>query len=93
MFRLLLFIPCFFTYVLHAGQTRILSLDGGGVRGVVTLELLSHLQEGTQINFHDDFDIYAGTSTGSIIAFSACLWDACQSNTQRLQRSQFRYLF
>jgi len=73
MSRYLFIIFCFFGVILHAGQTRILSLDGGGVRGVVTLELLSHLQEGTGINFHEDFDFYAGTSTGSIIAVAlAC---------------------
>jgi len=56
------------SFSLGAEETRILSLDGGGVRGVVSLSLLSHLKQGTGINYRDDFDIYAGTSTGSIVS-------------------------
>jgi patatin-like phospholipase/acyl hydrolase len=45
---------------------RILSLDGGGVRGVFTTALLSCL-EGL-VPFLDGVDLFAGTSTGGIIA-------------------------
>eukprot|EP01135_Chromosphaera_perkinsii_P002330 Nk52_evm116s221 gene=Nk52_evmTU116s221 len=48
-----------------------LSLDGGGVRGAASSQFLLHLEEylvskGTCIR--DTFDLYAGTSTGGIIA-------------------------
>ena len=49
---------------------RILSLDGGGSRGVVTLESIKQLQRylgGRQVA--DCFDIIGGTSTGAIIGF------------------------
>jgi len=45
---------------------RILSLDGGGIRGVFTTELLSRLERLTP--FLGSVDLYAGTSTGGIIA-------------------------
>ncbi len=45
---------------------RILSLDGGGVRGVFTTELLSRLER--QAPFLSAVDLFAGTSTGGILA-------------------------
>ncbi len=47
---------------------RILSLDGGGVRGVITLQLLRHIEETYNIVLHEHFDMFAGTSTGALIA-------------------------
>lgn len=46
----------------------ILSLDGGGIRGVIAATVLEQLstQLGAQIS--DLFDLFAGTSTGGIIA-------------------------
>ncbi|KAF1847324.1 uncharacterized protein K460DRAFT_278260 [Cucurbitaria berberidis CBS 394.84] len=51
---------------------RILSLDGGGVRGVVILEVLSRIQQelGNQIPIQDFFDLIIGTSTGGIVALA-----------------------
>lgn len=47
---------------------RILSLDGGGVRGVITLQLLKHIEDSYNIVLHEYFDMFAGTSTGALIA-------------------------
>ncbi len=54
--------------------TRILSIDGGGVRGVVPAVLLSYLEEKLQqfddnpdARLADYFDLFAGTSTGGLI--------------------------
>ena len=45
----------------------IVSCDGGGIRGIVTTLLLQDIQ--TKVpNFLDRVDIFAGTSTGAIIA-------------------------
>lgn len=46
---------------------RILSLDGGGIRGVLTAVLLKRLNE-IQPGFLDKVDLFAGTSTGGILA-------------------------
>lgn len=51
----------------------ILSLDGGGIRGIVTATLLERLEQKLKAkepdkSLRDYFDIIAGTSTGSIIA-------------------------
>ena len=58
------------------GPKRILALDGGGLRGIVTLSYLKRIEEmlGERHGGRDDFrlahyfDLIAGTSTGSIIA-------------------------
>lgn len=53
-----------------AGVFKILSLDGGGIKGIYTAELLRHCQEkfghGEPVSRY--FDMIAGTSTGGIIA-------------------------
>ena len=46
---------------------RILSFDGGGVRGVYTAVLLERLRRRVP-EFLDDIHLYAGTSTGALIA-------------------------
>ncbi|MGA2181249.1 MAG: patatin-like phospholipase family protein [Verrucomicrobiota bacterium] len=46
---------------------KILSFDGGGIRGIVTLTLLQRLEQQVP-GFVSRADFYAGTSTGGIIA-------------------------
>jgi len=46
---------------------KILSLDGGGIRGYLTVTLLERLQQ-ARPGFLDQFDLFAGTSIGSILA-------------------------
>jgi uncharacterized protein len=61
-------------------QKKLLALDGGGIRGVIALEVLARIEAilreekaGGSADFRlaDYFDYIAGTSTGAIIA--ACL--------------------
>lgn len=47
---------------------RILSIDGGGIRGIYPAHILRCIEERLQINLYESFDMIAGTSTGSIIA-------------------------
>lgn len=44
----------------------VLSLDGGGVRGVFSAQLLAMLEE--EFHFLQKVDLFVGTSTGSILA-------------------------
>jgi patatin-like phospholipase/acyl hydrolase len=62
---------------------RVLSLDGGGVRGILELIVLRYLQDyfthelGAYVPVIEMFDLVVGTSTGGIIALGLahCLWD------------------
>ena len=47
---------------------QILSLDGGGIKGLFSAALLAAIEEDLNINIADHFDLIAGTSTGGIIA-------------------------
>src|ERR1044071_8287266 len=55
---------------------RMLALDGGGIRGVLTLGFLKHIKEllkrrsgaGDDFRLCDYFELIGGTSTRSIIA-------------------------
>ena len=62
------------------GPKRILALDGGGIRGVLTLGYLARIEailrarSSTPETFclADYFDLIGGTSTGSIIPCTTC---------------------
>jgi len=49
----------------------ILSIDGGGVRGIIPLTFLSLLQEEFGVNLVEHCDLIAGTSVGAIV--SSCI--------------------
>ena len=59
----------------NSGQKKILALDGGGIRGMMTVEVLAgiekilrDMQKNDKLVLADWFDFVAGTSTGAIIA-------------------------
>lgn len=52
---------------------RILSLNGGGVKGIFQACFLKKLSEVTESQIFKHFDLIAGTSTGSIIALALAL--------------------
>ncbi len=59
-----------------SGPRKLLALDGGGIRGVISIEVLAELERQLQQSLGRDdtfvladyFDYVAGTSTGAIIA-------------------------
>jgi patatin-like phospholipase/acyl hydrolase len=66
-------------HLFGAGPKRMLALDGGGVRGVVTLAYLERIEKilrrrhGDAFRLCDYFDLIGGTSTGAIIAAGLAL--------------------
>lgn len=68
-------------HLFSPGPKRILALDGGGVRGILTLAILERMEallrerSSTPDSFRlcDYFDLIGGTSTGSIIASGLAL--------------------
>ena len=60
-------------------EKRILALDGGGVRGIISIAFLERIEElltedaGTNVRLCDYFDLIGGTSTGAIIGSALAL--------------------
>lgn len=52
------------------GTFRVLSIDGGGIRGTYAAAFLAGLEEMTTKRVVDHFDLIVGTSTGGIIALA-----------------------
>jgi len=49
---------------------QILSIDGGGIKGIFSAAVLAYLEDDLQIRITDHFDLITGTSTGGIIALA-----------------------
>lgn len=75
-------------HLFSPGPKRILALDGGGVRGIFTLQILSKIETIVKQQLNDDtatlsdyFDLIGGTSTGSIIATGLAMgWPVSKLN-------------
>lgn len=69
-------VPTLEEHLFAADTKRVLSLDGGGVRGIVTLAFLEQIEallrersgRGSDFRLSDYFDLVGGTSVGSILA-------------------------
>lgn len=46
---------------------RVLSLDAGGIRGILELHILAHIEEKSGKPISELFDLFVGTSTGTMI--------------------------
>ncbi|KAM6152505.1 calcium-independent phospholipase A2-gamma [Erethizon dorsatum] len=72
---------------------RILTIDGGGTRGVVALQTLRKLVELTQQPVHQLFDYICGVSTGAVLAFMLGLFhmplDECEELYRKLGSDVF----
>jgi patatin-like phospholipase/acyl hydrolase len=57
---------------------RILSLDGGGIRGAFGAALLAEIERRTTGRLADYFDLICGASTGAIIAIALALGESAE---------------
>ena len=84
----------------RAGPKRLLALDGGGIRGLISVEVLAaieamlqrRLNRGDDFVLADYFDYIAGTSTGGIIA--TCLaWGMRVSQVREFYQTNGKTMF
>lgn len=54
----------------HYSHDHLLCLDGGGVKGLVIIQLLIAIEKASGVATKDLFDWVAGTSTGGILALA-----------------------
>jgi len=67
------------------GSIKVLSIDGGGIRGIIPAIILDALQSRVGKKPHETFDLIAGTSTGGIITVgigTACNKGTCYSASE-----------
>ncbi|KAM9292863.1 calcium-independent phospholipase A2-gamma isoform 2-T3 [Morus bassanus] len=73
---------------------RVLTIDGGGTRGLVALQTLRKLEELTGRPVHQLFDYICGVSTGAILAFMLGLFhiplDDCEELYRKLGSDVFK---
>ena len=66
------------------GGSRLLFLDGGGIKGLSQIEALIQLEEATGRKITELFDWIVGTSTGGVIALALVYGEFCTTFTLRL---------
>ena len=52
---------------------RVLSIDGGGIRGIIPALVIAHLEQKTGQPASELFDLIVGTSTGGMLALGLAL--------------------
>lgn len=75
-----------------SSEFKILSIDGGGIRGICPATYLEHIQQSLDRPLYEYFDMVAGTSTGGIIALAVALGIPIQ-DVARIMREGASRLF
>ncbi|MCL7052240.1 hypothetical protein MKW94_011777 [Papaver nudicaule] len=72
---------------------RILSMDGGGMKGLATVQMLKQIEQGTGKRIHEMFDLICGTSTGGMLAVALGIkqmsLDECEEIYKKLGKLVF----
>ncbi|KAL4201106.1 hypothetical protein AMTRI_Chr02g256950 [Amborella trichopoda] len=72
---------------------RILAMDGGGMKGLATVQMLKQIEQGTGKRIHEMFDLICGTSTGGMLAVALGIkqmtLDQCEEVYKKLGKLVF----
>lgn len=74
---------------------RILSIDGGGLRGVIPLQVIREIENITSQPIHKTFDLIAGTSTGGLLTCALTFGDveSTVGNTRKYSLDEIQNLY
>lgn len=70
------------------GKFCILALDGGGIRGIITIGLLQRLEAESGVDLIKNVDLIAGTSTGGAHRTGPGCWFTANRNRETLSGSR-----
>ncbi|KAE8731010.1 Phospholipase A I [Hibiscus syriacus] len=71
----------------------ILSLDGGGMKGLATVQILQEIEKGTGKRMHELFDLICGTSTGGIFAAALGIKSMSADQLEEIYRNLGKVVF
>ncbi|KAE8685822.1 Phospholipase A I [Hibiscus syriacus] len=71
----------------------ILSLDGGGMKGLATVQILQEIQKRTGKRMHEMFDLICGTSTGGIFASALGIKSMSADQLEEIYRNLGKVVF
>ncbi|GGE49249.1 patatin-like phospholipase/acyl hydrolase [Pedobacter psychrotolerans] len=74
---------------------RILSIDGGGLRGLIPLQVIREIEDITKRPIHKTFDLIAGTSTGGLLTCALSFGDVQSTigNTRKYSLDQIEDIY
>lgn len=76
-----------------SSKRTILSVDGGGIRGIIPAVFLDHIEKQAGLPVSDLFDLMVGTSTGGIVALGLSLPDPAGASKALLSASDLANLY
>jgi uncharacterized protein len=71
----------------------LLSLDGGGMRGIIPLAMMAELEKQTGQTVHSIIDMVGGTSTGSLIAAAFAVGFSAQDTLDNIYKTRLPQSF
>ena len=74
------------------GKFRILSIDGGGLKGLIAIKILQAIERLTGKAVKDQFDLFAGTSTGGLIVSALACARSEEEEEYNLDHIETMYL-
>ena len=66
----------------------ILSIDGGGIRGIIPAMILAEIERRTGFRVAQMFDLIAGTSTGGVLALGLTIPQNAEISRPKYKASQ-----
>ena len=74
---------------------RILSIDGGGLRGIIPLQVIKEVEKLTGEPIHKTFDLIAGTSTGGLLTCALSFGDSesVVGNTRKYSLDEIQKIY
>lgn len=78
---------------MSAPKIKILTLDGGGIRGILPCAILAELEKRLNKPVSQVFDLMAGTSTGGIIACGLNIPDPARPGQPKFSAATFGQLY
>lgn len=72
-----------------ASKYKLLSIDGGGIRGIIPARILAEIEHRTGKRIHELFNLIAGTSTGGILALGLTKPDPAEPKQPHYEAKEF----